>query len=228
MIRFALAATLLLASFPALAQAPASTLSTPADGPPIVTPMLTLSPPPPVPAPRPGTVRVTLVTGEGPILLELEKERAPITTANFLRYVDEKRLDGTNFYRALKLRGAELGLIQGGVGQDGKRLLPPVAHEPTTKTGLAHGDGTISMARGAPGSAAGDFFITIGPLTSLDANPEAAGDNLGFAVFGRVVDGMETVRRILNAPISATAGEGVMKGQMLAKPIQIQTARRTR
>jgi peptidyl-prolyl cis-trans isomerase A (cyclophilin A) len=170
-------------------------------------------------------VRVRLETGFGPITLELEKERAPGTTANFLRYVDGRRLDGTGFYRALKV-GADAGLIQGGVGRDGKRLLPPIAHEPTTQTGLSHTDGAVSMARLAPGSAAGDFFITIGGLPSLDADPAASGDTQGFAVFGRVVEGMDVVHRILEAPVSPTAGEGAMRGQILAQPVKIISARR--
>jgi peptidyl-prolyl cis-trans isomerase A (cyclophilin A) len=176
---------------------------------------------------RAATVRVVLQTSEGPITLELETERAPATTGNFLKYVDQKRLDGTTFYRATKV-APELGLIQGGVRNNPKRLLPPVVHEPTSKTGLSHVDGAISMARNAPGTATADFFITIGALPSMDANPTASGDNLGFAAFGRVAEGMETVRRILTAPTSPTEGQGVMKGQMLAKPVRIITARRAR
>ena len=185
---------------------------------------LTLSPALAQTAP-PATIRVALETSEGRIVLEIEKERAPVTAANFLRYVDEKRLDGTGFYRATKV-GEGYGLIQGGARNDPKRVLPPIAHEPTTQTGLSHVDGAISMARGAPGTANGDFFISIGDLTSLDADPKQPGDNLGFAVFGRVVEGMDIVRRILDAPTSPTEGEGAMKGQMLSQPVRIVTARR--
>ncbi|MFC3711618.1 peptidylprolyl isomerase [Sphingoaurantiacus capsulatus] len=182
----------------------------------------------PIEAPKPATVRVTLTTPDGPIVLELEKERAPVTTANFLRYVDQKRFDGAVFYRAMKLTpDGSYGLIQGGTRGNPKTTLPAIAHEPTSKTGLSHVDGTISMARGAPGSATGDFFITIGALTSLDADLTKPGDNLGFAAFGRVVEGMETVKKIMVAPTSPTEGVGVMKGQMIAAPIKITTARRT-
>ena len=160
-------------------------------------------------------------------MVELEKERAPITTANFLRYVDQKRFDGISFYRAVRLEGApEMGMIQAGIRNDPKRLLPQIAHEPTTKTGLSHVDGAISMARFTPGTAQSDFFITVGALTPLDANPKQPGDNQGFAVFGRVVEGMDVVRRILAAPTSPTAGEGAMKGQMISAPVRILTARR--
>jgi peptidyl-prolyl cis-trans isomerase A (cyclophilin A) len=180
---------------------------------------------PATPAPKPATVRVSLQTSDGPILLELAKERAPITTANFLRYVDQKRLDGTAFYRAAKV-GEGYGLIQGGARNDPKRALPPIAHEPTTRTGLSHVDGAISMARAAPGTASADFFITIGAIPSMDADPSQPGDNLGFAVFGRVVEGMDVVHRILDAPTSPTEGEGAMKGQILATPVRILAARR--
>jgi len=180
---------------------------------------------PPVPAPR--TVTVRLHTEAGDIDIALEVERAPITAGNFLRYVDQKRLDGTSFYRAVGDREAlSYGFIQGGAQNDPRRILPPIAHEPTSKTGLTHGDGTISMARYAPGSATADFFITLGDMKSMDANPALPGDNAGFAAFGHVVAGMDVVKAILAAPLSPTLGEGVMKGQMLAPQIKILTARR--
>ena len=177
------------------------------------------------PAPAAATVPVRIETSAGPIILALETERAPVTAGNFLRYVDGKKLDGAAFYRAVKV-GTGYGLVQGGTRNDPKRTLPPIAHEPTNQTGLSHSDGAISMARAAPGTANGDFFITIGDLKSMDANPAAPGDNQGFAVFGRVTEGMDVVRRILEAPTSPTAGEGAMKGQMLAPEVKILTARR--
>jgi peptidyl-prolyl cis-trans isomerase A (cyclophilin A) len=171
--------------------------------------------------------RVVLTTGDGPITLELANDKAPLTCANFLRYVDAKRLDKTRFYRAMKIAPDPLnGLIQGGVGGMAVELFPPVAHESTTQTGLHHMDGTISLAREAPGTATCDFFICVGPVPSLDADPTQPGDNLGFAAFGQVTDGMDVVRKILLSPDSPTEGEGVMKGQMLDPTIPIITARR--
>jgi len=105
-------------------------------------------------------------------------------------------------------------------------VLPPIAHEPTSKTGVHHVDGTISMARLAPGTASGDFFITVGDIPSMDADPSQPGDNVGFAAFGHVVEGMDVVRHILDDATSPTAGEGVMKGQMLAEPVKIVSVRR--
>ena len=169
--------------------------------------------------------KVRLETTEGPIVVALEQTRAPITTANFLRYVDEKRFDGITFYRAVNVAPG-FGLIQGGIRGDIRQFLPPIAHEPTTETGLSHTDGAISMARNAPGTADASFFITVGNLPAMDADPKQAGDNLGFAVFGHVTEGMEIVRHILQLPTSPTEGEGIMKGQMLAEPVRIVSARR--
>jgi len=169
-------------------------------------------------------VRVKLHTSAGDIVVALETQKAPITAANFLHYVDTKRLDGSEFYRAMHT-GAEAGLVQGGV-RDGRKLFPPIAHEPTSQTGLSHVDGALSVPRFAVGSAQGDFTIMVGDQKYLDAGPGSAGDGLGYAVFGRVVEGMDVVRRILAAPTSPTEGEGVMKGQMLSPRIQIITARR--
>ena len=177
--------------------------------------------------PRPAIVRVALQTAAGPILLELEAQRAPKTTANFLRYVDQKRLDGTAFYRAVKVQPG-YGLVQGGVRYDPGRVLPSIPHEPTSITGLSHVDGTISMARAAPGTANGDFFICVGAMPSMDAHPGQPGDSQGFAAFGHVVEGMDIVRRMLDAPTSPTEGQGVMKGQMLSPPIKIVAARRAK
>lgn len=188
------------------------------------------TPPSPAAAPAPvpaDLVRVVLTTAEGPITLELDRGRAPATTANFLRYVDAKRFDGVAFYRAMKL-GQGYGLVQAGLRNDPKKLFPPVRHEPTTQTGIRHEDGVISMARDKPGTATADFFIAVGALPSLDADPSKPGDDLGFAAFGRVVDGMDVVRRILLAPTSPTQGQGVMRGQMLSPTIRIVRARRTK
>jgi peptidyl-prolyl cis-trans isomerase A (cyclophilin A) len=111
------------------------------------------------PRSEPRTQQVVLETSMGSITLALEVERAPITTANFLRYVDEKRLDGTVFYRAMRLDWGDQpnGLVQGGTQMHPDRVLPPIAHEPTNVTGVLHKAGTISMARYDPGTETGDF-----------------------------------------------------------------------
>jgi peptidyl-prolyl cis-trans isomerase A (cyclophilin A) len=170
------------------------------------------------------TVRVLLHTSAGDIVVALETQKAPVTAGNFLHYVDTHRLDGTAFYRAMKT-GPDAGLVQGGIRDPGK-LFPPIAHEPTSRTGLSHVDGALSVPRFALGSARGDFTIIVGDQKYLDAGPGSAGDGQGYAVFGRVVEGMDVVHRILAAPTSPTEGEGVMKGQMLAPRIAIITARR--
>lgn len=183
--------------------------------------LLTLSP---AFAQAPADVRVALDTAAGRIVVAVHADKAPVTAANFLAYVDQKRFDGTVFYRGVG--AADYGFVQGGAQNDPKRIRPPIKHEPTSQTGLTHDDGALSMARYAPGSATGDFFVVLGKMPAMDAQPEAAGDNQGFAVFAHVVEGLDVVKTILAAPKSATAGEGVMKGQMLEAPIKIMTARR--
>ena len=179
---------------------------------------------PPSP-PVPTLVNVIVRTTLGDIQVALEKERAPITVNNFLRYVDHKRYDGGVFYRAVKLDPeGKYGLVQGGLKGDPKRIFKPIKHEAPSTTGLSHVSGAISMARAAPGTAAAEFFIVVGDLVSLDGQP--AGDDPGYAVFGHVLEGMDVVRRILDEPRSPTAGEGAMKGQMIASPVKILSVRR--
>ena len=171
--------------------------------------------------------RARLTTTLGDIDVELAVDRAPITANNFLAYVDQKRLDGSSFYRAMKLVAEPLdGLVQGGLQGNSAKMLAPIAHEPTTKTGLSHKDGTISLARYAPGTATCDFFICVGDVTSHDADPSQSGDNLGFAAFGHVIAGLDVVKKILTSPVSPTKGQDSMKGQMLDPEIAVLTARR--
>jgi peptidyl-prolyl cis-trans isomerase A (cyclophilin A) len=171
--------------------------------------------------------RVALQTAAGLIVVALRADRAPLTAANFLRYVDAGRYDGASFYRAAKAPGAPtLGLIEGGVQNDPARLFPPIAHESTLATGLMHLDGTLSMAREAPGTATADFFICSGPASYLDARPGGPGDTAGYAAFGQVVRGMEVVRAILAGPTATAARNPVMRGQMLDPPVAISSARR--
>lgn len=177
-------------------------------------------------APKADLVAVAIDTSLGRIMVAVDQAHAPITTANFLRYVDTQRFDGQTFYRAMKT-GADGGLIQGGVTSDARKHLPPIAHEPTSATGLKHVAGALSMARLAPGSAKADFFILTTDIPGFDAGGPG-GDADGFAVFGHVVEGMDVVKAIFAAPTSATKGEGVMKGQMLEPPVTILKAARVK
>jgi len=171
---------------------------------------------------------VSIDTAVGSIVVELYADKAPITVANFLRYTDEKRFDGAEFYRTVRPAGMpQAGLLQGGCHGDPKRLLPPIAHESTDKTGLRHKLGTISMPRRELGSARGEFFICLEDSPWYDVNPIQPGDNQGFAAFGQVVDGMEVVRAIHAMPTHPTEGESYgMKGQILDPPVKITQARR--
>lgn len=201
-------ALLALAATPVVAQQPAAT-------------------PAPTPIAAEGP-RVTITTTEGPIVVALDRAHAPLSTANFLRYVDAKRFDGIDFYRSMKLPW-NAGVIQAGQ-RDQKKLYPPIAHEPTTATGLSHVEGTISLARREPGTGQAEWSITIGDMTGLDAKAGAPGDpnsdRAGYAAFGRVVEGMDVVKRIWSGPTDPTAGQGAMKGQILKPPVRILTVRR--
>lgn len=188
---------------------------------------------PPLAAQEPATPATELVvirTGLGDIMLALETERAPITAANFLRYADEHRFDGTMFYRAMRIEWDEQpsGLIQGGTQMNPERILPPIVHEPTNLTGIKHKHGTISMARYDPGTATGDFSIMVSDQPGLDADLGEEDESLraGFAAFGHVVSGMEVVQAIFDAPVDPDKGEGWLKGQMLAEPVKIIEVRR--
>jgi peptidyl-prolyl cis-trans isomerase A (cyclophilin A) len=178
-------------------------------------------------APLPDVVRVALTIEVGTIVLDLDHKNAPLTVENFVRYVDQKRFDGIVFYRVMRLPWGEQpnGLIQAGARGDPKRVLKPVAHEPTSQTGILHKAGTISMARLAPGTATADFSIMVADMPGLDAgkNPN---DPAGYAAFGQVVEGMDVVRKIYDLPLDPVKGEGFMKGQFLAKELKVVSVRR--
>jgi peptidyl-prolyl cis-trans isomerase A (cyclophilin A) len=196
--RFLAAALLAILSAPALSQ--------------------TATPVTAAPAPREDLVPVAIDTSLGRIVIALDRAHAPITTANFLHYVDTHRFDGQNFYRAMHV--GDGGLIQGGITTDARKLFPPIAHEPTSQTSLHNSAGAISMANAGPGTARADFFILLSDMPGLDAGGPG-GDANGFAAFGHVTEGMDVVKKIFESPVSPTKGEGPMKGQMLDPQIKI-------
>jgi peptidyl-prolyl cis-trans isomerase A (cyclophilin A) len=189
--------------------------------------------PPPAPAPEPvvaqpsnpANPQVVITTELGKIRLELYADKAPVTTANFLKYVDRKLYDNITFYRASKPPGQktnDYGSIQGGLRDDVKRKLPPIKHESTLQTGIKHGDGIISMGRYAPGTAQADWVICVGDMSYLDATAT----DPGFAAFGKVLEGMPVVQQILGLPTDPNKGVGAMKGEILVKPVKIISIRR--
>ncbi|MBD3728607.1 MAG: peptidylprolyl isomerase [Sphingomonadales bacterium] len=184
----------------------------------------------PSPPPEPKVQLVALDTAMGTITVAIEVERAPVTAANFLRYVDQHRFDGTVFYRSMKLDWGDQpnGLIQAGTQYDPKRTLPAIAHEPTNVTGVHHIKGALSMARNEPGTATGDFSILMQELPSMDADPgsDDPETRAGYAAFGHVVAGWDVVEKIHAAPTDPNKGEGWMKGQMLSPPVKIIRAYR--
>jgi peptidyl-prolyl cis-trans isomerase A (cyclophilin A) len=145
-------------------------------------------------------VTCRLRTTAGEIQFRVYPDKAPLTVANFLRYVEAGFYNDSTFFRVVTPDNqpnnkVKIEVIQGG-DVDEKKCFPPVAHETTAQTGLKHKDGTVSMARDAPGTATSSFFICIGRQPELDFNGRRNPDGQGFAAFGRVIKGMDVVRRI--------------------------------
>jgi peptidyl-prolyl cis-trans isomerase A (cyclophilin A) len=170
--------------------------------------------------------RVAIKTGRGTIVVELEIDKAPLTANNFLRYVDAKAYDDGIFFRAARTPGMPReGTIVGSPAPK-VRPFPPIRHESTTKTGLRHLNGALSLGRFAPGTATNNFFICIGDQPYLDAHPGEPGDNLGYAAFGHVVSGMAVAQKILSLPTNGETKFKEQKGEWLKPPVPILTMRR--
>ena len=170
--------------------------------------------------------RLTRVdTAFGAFTIAVDPRVAPITVANYLAYVDGRHLDGGAVYRLVTLANQtpqtahKIEVVQWGMHlpDDQRPPLPPIVHETTRDTGLRHLDGTVSMARNAPGSAASEFFICIGEQPELDFGGRRNPDGQGFAAFGRVVDGQDSVQR-LHRQAKAE--------QFLSEPIPVRSVRR--
>ena len=171
-----------------------------------------------------GPVRVVVQTDLGAIVLEVDAAHAPNTAANFLRYLDAGHYDGGTFHRTVKMDNqpdspVKIEVIQAGVNAArAKEGFPAIPIERTSVTGLRHTDGAISMARGQPDSATSGWFICINDQPSLDFGGARNADGQGFAAFGRVVQGMDVVRKIQHAPNT--------DAQLLTPPIKILKASR--
>jgi len=176
-----------------------------------------------------GTARVVMETDQGNIEIELNLEKAPLTAGNFLRLVDNGDLDGARFYRVVTYandRGSpKIEVIQGGLG-DASEAFDTIDHETTEDTGILHTDGAISMARGAVGTASTEFFLCVGDQPGLDYGQMRNADGQGFAAFGKVVSGMDVVRRINGLPADAPSDSEYTKGQILTEPVAITSVRR--
>ncbi len=174
-------------------------------------------------------VEVVMSTEKGGIRVELYPDRAPVTVANFLRYVDGGHYDGATFYRTVTYENdngnPKIEVIQGGI-RDAEAPFPPITHEDTVRTGILHTDGVISMARGEVGTASSEFFICLGDQPGLDKGELRNADEQGFAAFGRVVAGMDVVEAIHGSPSDAPAYSAYVEGQILEEPVVIETVRR--
>jgi peptidyl-prolyl cis-trans isomerase A (cyclophilin A) len=167
---------------------------------------------------KPAPVHILIQTEKGDIEVELNAAEAPITVANFLKYVDGKFYDGGRFHRTVKPDNqpdnkVKIDVIQAGINPEkAKQEFAAIKLERTRDTKLSHKDGTISMARDGPDTATSDFFICIGDQPELDFGGKRNPDGQGFAVFGRAIKGMDVVKKIQAAPA---------EGQMLTPAIKI-------
>jgi peptidyl-prolyl cis-trans isomerase A (cyclophilin A) len=168
--------------------------------------------------PESSLPQVKMKTDLGDIIIEIDTINAPVTATNFLKYVDDKIFNSAYFYRVVRMDNQpnneiKIEVIQGGLGFDGSPLsLPPIEHETTDKTGILHKDGVISMARMEPGTASSEIFICVGDQPELDFGGKRNPDGLGFAAFGKVIEGMDVVREIQSKPD---------EDQMLVTPVNI-------
>lgn len=179
------------------------------------------------PALQPGEVLVRVETQFGAIDLAIDTKRAPVTAANFLKYVDGGFYDGGRFHRVTRPDNytpvmpnrPKMEIIQAGINPARRgEALPAIPLERTSVTGLKHVVGTVSMARAAAAdSARSDFFICLDEQPSLDFGGLRFDDGQGAAAFGRVVAGMDLVRKIQQQPVEK---------QALTPPIEITKAAR--
>jgi peptidyl-prolyl cis-trans isomerase A (cyclophilin A) len=144
---------------------------------------------------------IQIRTELGDIYARLNLKRAPVTSLNFLRYIDAGMFDSSCFYRVVRMDNQPkdsilIEVIQGGRYENDENGLPPIIHETTAKTGIRHRNATISMARSSPGSATSEFFICIGNQPELDFGGKRNPDGQGFAAFGKAVKGMDVVSKI--------------------------------
>ncbi len=171
----------------------------------------------------PSHPRILMQTELGDITIEVYPERATVTAENFLRYVDENRFEGAVFYRIVRSDNqpgdsVRIAVVQGGLYRDDHpAMLSPIRHETTEKTGILHKNGVVSMARWHPGTATSEFFICVGDQPELDYNGRRNPDGQGFAAFGKVINGMEVVKKIHRLPL---------EGQYLDPTIKIYKVRR--
>ena len=169
------------------------------------------------------SVRVVIDTELGEIEVEVDAAKAPGTVANFLRYVDGKFYDGGQFHRTVTMQNqpnndVKIEVIQASINEAKQEdQFDAIPLERTTKTGLLHEDGVISMARGKPDSATSSFFFCIGAQPELDFGGARNPDGQGFAAFGRITRGMDVVKKIQMAP---------HEEQRLTPPIVIRSVRR--
>ena len=178
-------------------------------------------------AQAPATVLTRVETALGSFVIAVDPSRAPGTVANYLAYVDAKSLDSSSVYRIVTPANQpdetkhKISIVQWGLNlaDEAKPRLPAIGHETTQQTGLRHLDGTLSMARNGPGTAAAEFFICIGDQPELDFGGRRNPDGLGFAAFGQVVAGLGVLQALYRLGQAS---------QYVKPPVAVLTVRRVR
>ena len=182
-------------------------------------------------------VTLSMDTAFGVVSIEVYPAKAPVTATNFLSYVDAGKYDSASFYRVVRMDNQaqnkiKIEVIQGGLGMEAvEGRFADIAHETTEATGLKHVDGTISMGRLAPGTASSEFFICVGDQPELDYGGRRYPDGQGFAAFGKVISGMDIVRKIHAGKTDRPPPGAELEytsGQSLVEPVLIKSIKRAR
>ena len=171
--------------------------------------------------PQDSIINCIVKTSEGDFEIELYGNKAPITVANFMKYVDSKKYDSSSFFRVTTKeneagRDVKIEVIQGGHVEEADSY-SPICLETTKQTGIKHINGTLSMARAEPNTATSSFFICINEQPELDYNGKRNPDGQGFAAFGKVTKGMDVVIKIQQKE---------NKDQLLTTPVTIYSIKR--
>lgn len=178
-----------------------------------------------------ATQKAVINTDLGRIEIALYGNDAPITVENFIRYIQAGAYSHGRFYRVVRLDNdngsPQIEVIQGGANPEFKRF-EAIPLETTKQTGIKHLDGMLSMARGAPNTATSEFFICVGAQPALDFEAQRNPDGQGFAAFGRVINGMQIVKKIHQIRKALVVDDDYVKGQVLAQPVVINDIKLTK
>ena len=176
-----------------------------------------------------GSRSVVFTTALGSIRIDLAMSHAPLSCADFLKYVAGGYYNNGRFFRVVRPENDRghpgIDVVQGGI-RDPRQAWAQVAHENTRITGLRHLDGTVSLTRDAPGTGSGaEIFVCVGDQPALDFGGQRNPDGQGFAAFARVTAGMDVVRNIWRMNAAGHSDDAYTRGQILTNPVPISSAK---